>query len=86
MIRLSLLYEAPGVFMELVSTGNYLRGAGEQARTFGDLGSTAKTLRITNQGFGEIIALFQRSREYRSPPLPCIASYMYFPLTKRIYA
>ena len=30
------------IFRELGSTANYLRGAGEQAYTFGDLGSTAK--------------------------------------------
>ena len=30
------------IFRELGSTANYFRGAGEQARTFGDLGSTAK--------------------------------------------
>ena len=30
------------IFMELGSTGNYLRGAGEQAHSFGDLGSPAK--------------------------------------------
>ena len=29
------------IFRELGSTSNYLRGAGEQAHTFGDLGSTA---------------------------------------------
>ena len=30
------------IFRELGSTANYFRGAGEQAYTFGDLGSTAK--------------------------------------------
>ena len=30
------------IFKELGSTANYFRGAGEQAHTFGDLGSTAK--------------------------------------------
>ena len=30
------------IFRELWSTANYFRGAGEQAHTFGDLGSTAK--------------------------------------------
>ena len=29
-------------FQELGSTGNYFRGAGEQAHCFGDLGSTAQ--------------------------------------------
>ena len=32
----------PLVFRELGSTANYFRGAGEQAHTFEDLGSTAK--------------------------------------------
>ena len=31
--------------MELGSFDNYFRGAGEQAHTLGDLGSTAKKLR-----------------------------------------
>ena len=30
------------IFRELGSTGNYFRGAGEQAHNFGDLGSSAK--------------------------------------------
>ena len=30
------------IFRDLGSTGNYLRGAGEQANSFGDLGSPAK--------------------------------------------
>ena len=30
------------IFRELGSTANYFRGFGEQAHTFGDLGSTAK--------------------------------------------
>ena len=30
------------IFRELGSTAYYFRGAGEQAHTFGDLGSTAK--------------------------------------------
>ena len=30
------------IFMELGSTGNYFQGIGEQAHSFGDLGSTAK--------------------------------------------
>ena len=33
------------IFRELGSTANYFRGAGEQAHTFGDLGSTAKMLK-----------------------------------------
>ena len=30
------------IFRELGSTANYFRGAGEQAHTFGELGSTVK--------------------------------------------
>ena len=30
------------IFRELGSTGNYFRGAGEQAHSFGDLGNSAK--------------------------------------------
>ena len=30
------------IFRDLGSTGNYFRGAGEQAQSFGDLGSPAK--------------------------------------------
>ena len=30
------------IFRELGNTANYFRGGGEQAYTFGDLGSTAK--------------------------------------------
>ena len=30
------------IFWDLGSTGNYFRGAGEQAQSFGDLGSPAK--------------------------------------------
>ena len=33
------------IFRELGSTAYYFRGAGEQANTFGDLGSTAKKLK-----------------------------------------
>ena len=36
-----ILGEGIFIFMELKSTANYFRGAGEQAHTFGDLGSTA---------------------------------------------
>ena len=33
-------------FRDLGSTGNYFRGAGEQAHSFGDLGSPAKKQKI----------------------------------------
>ena len=39
---LGILGEGLFIFRELGSTANYFRGAGEQAHTFGDLGSTAK--------------------------------------------
>ena len=34
------------IFRDLRSTGNYFRGAGEQAHSFGDLGSPAKKQKI----------------------------------------
>ena len=36
------------IFRELGISANYLRGTGEQAHTFGDLGSTAKKLKNIN--------------------------------------
>ena len=39
---LGILGEWPFIFRELGSTGNYLRGAREQAHNFGDLGSLVK--------------------------------------------
>ena len=36
------------IFRELGSTANYFRGAGEQAHTFGNLGSTAKKYKKIN--------------------------------------
>ena len=33
------------IFMDLGSTGNYFRGAGEQTHSFGDLGSPAKKIK-----------------------------------------
>ena len=39
---LGILGEWPFVFRDLGSTGNYLKGAREQAHNFGDLGSLAK--------------------------------------------
>ena len=35
------------IFRELWSTGNYFQGFGEQAHSFGDLGSTAKSKKIS---------------------------------------
>ena len=43
---LGILGEWPFIFRELGSTGNYLRGAREQAHNFGDLGSLAKSKKI----------------------------------------
>ena len=34
------------IFMDLRSTGNYFKGNGEQAHSFGDLGSPAKNKKI----------------------------------------
>ena len=39
---LGILGERLFIFRDLGSTGNYFRGAGEQAHSFGDLGSPAK--------------------------------------------
>ena len=36
------------LFMELESTGNYFRGSGEQAHSFGDLESPAKKFKKMN--------------------------------------
>ena len=43
---LGILGEWPFIFRELGSTGNYLRGAREQAHNFGDLGSLANKQKI----------------------------------------
>ena len=43
---LGILGEWPFIFRELGSTGNYLRGAREQAHNFGDLESLAKKQKI----------------------------------------
>ena len=39
------------IFRELGSTGNYLRGSGEQAHSFGDLGSSAKKYTLKYKKF-----------------------------------
>ena len=39
------------IFRKLGSTANYFRGAGEQAHTFGDLGSTPKKLKKYQDSF-----------------------------------
>ena len=41
------------IFRDLRSTGNYFRGAGEQAHSFGDLGSPAKKQK--NKGKASIL-------------------------------
>ena len=41
------------IFRDLGSTGNYFRGAGEQAQSFGDLGSPAKKQK--NKGKASIL-------------------------------
>ena len=42
------------IFRDLGSTGNYFRGAGEQAHSFGDLGSPAKKQK-KNKGKASIL-------------------------------
>ena len=42
------------IFRDLRSNGNYFRGAGEQAHSFGDLGSPAKKQK-KNKGKGSIL-------------------------------
>ena len=37
------------IFRDLGSTGNYFRGAGEQAHSFGDLGSPAKKAKLIKE-------------------------------------
>ena len=37
--------ERPFIFRDLGSTSKYLMGSGEQAKTFGDLGSTVKNVK-----------------------------------------
>ena len=39
------------IFRELGNTGNYFQGPGEQAQSFGDLGSPAKKYKKTFQKF-----------------------------------
>ena len=43
------------IFRDLGSTGNYLRGAGEQAHSFGDLGSPAEKQKKKNKGKASIL-------------------------------
>ena len=47
------------IFMDLRSTGNYFRGAGEQAHSFGDLGSPAKKQK--NKGKASILFDFLKN-------------------------
>ena len=49
---LGILGERLFIFRDLRSTGNYFRGAGEKASSFGDLGSPAK---IKNKGKASIL-------------------------------
>ena len=42
------------IFRDLGSTGNYFRGAGEHAQSFGDLGSSAKKQK-KNKGKASIL-------------------------------
>ena len=47
------------IFMDLRSTGNYFRGAGEQAYNFGDLGSPAKK-QNKNKEKASILLIFKK--------------------------
>ena len=46
---LGILGEWLFIFRNMGSIGNYLRGAGEQAHSFGDLGSLAKKQKIIKE-------------------------------------
>ena len=46
------------IFRDLRSTGNYFRGAGEQAHSFGDLGSPAKRQTKKNKEKASILFYF----------------------------
>ena len=72
------------IFRDLGSTGNYLRGAGEQAHSFGDLGSPAKKQK--NNAKASILFDFLRFLLLLgggdSPPDPLISSKcIYFCIT-----
>ena len=43
------------IFRDLGSTGNYFRGSGEQAHSFGDLGSPAKKQKKKKKGKASIL-------------------------------
>ena len=47
------------IFRDLRSTGNYFKGSGEQAHSFGDLGSPAKKQK--NKGKGSILFVLKNS-------------------------
>ena len=55
------------IFRELGSTCNYLRGAGEQTHTFGDLESTAKS-RGKKSGILGVQGLIYRDQGSTDPP------------------
>ena len=56
------------IFRVLGSTGNYFRGAREQAHKFGDLGSHAKKQKIINKA--SILFDFLKISSAQTPP-PC---------------
>ena len=59
------------IFRELGNTGNYLRGTGEHAHTFGVLGSTAKKNEDFFRDLGRSkIILKDHGREHSPPPPP----------------
>ena len=74
-------------FMELGSTGNYLRGAREQAHNFGDLGSLAKKQKnMEKPPFCLIFFLNFFCFWGASSPGPLVNSkYIYFRTNKLIY-
>ena len=63
------------IFRELGSTANYFRGAGEQAHTLGDLGSTAKSKKNKYQA-----SILSDSLKCRWPQTP-IYQCNFFPIS-----
>ena len=58
------------IFRELGSTGNYLRGAREQANNFGDKGSLAKSKKKASNLFDFFFKISSVSRGLAPPPPP----------------
>ena len=64
------------IFREMGSTANYFRGAGEQAHTFWDLGSTAKSIKNKYQAF-----ILSDSLKCRCRPQTPIHQCNFFPIS-----